>query len=75
VQVQVGRRKFEGLARGISQQEVAERLAHVISINPKSLKLWSRWAGEELDGSVEGLQRAARHFPSLWLIPGEKETR
>jgi deazaflavin-dependent oxidoreductase (nitroreductase family) len=69
VLVQVGRRKFEGLAEPVSQEEITERLVYVVSINPKSLKLWSRWTGEELDGSRGSLARAAGKFPSLWLRP------
>jgi len=67
VRVQAGRRKFEALAEPLSEAEVAAWLIQAVKVNPASLKIWSRWAGEALDGSEEGLRRAARHFPALRL--------
>jgi deazaflavin-dependent oxidoreductase (nitroreductase family) len=67
VRVQAGRRKFEALAEPLPEEDVAAWLIHTVQINPASLKIWSRWAGETLDGSDAGLRRAARHFPSLRL--------
>lgn len=69
VSVQVGRRKFTCRAERVSDEDVAEKLAETIRLNPGSIVLWSRWAGEEVDGSPESLLRAAKHFPSFWLKP------
>jgi deazaflavin-dependent oxidoreductase (nitroreductase family) len=72
VGVQVGRRRFTSRAERVSDEEVAEVLAQTIRINPGSKLLWSRWAGEDVDGSPEGLLRAAKHFPSFRLKPLEE---
>jgi deazaflavin-dependent oxidoreductase (nitroreductase family) len=69
VQVQVGRRKFQALAEPLAEEDVAAWLFHVAKVNPRALIMFSRWAGETLDGSETGLQRAAKHFPSLRLRP------
>ena len=67
VRVQAGRRKFEAMAEPLSEEEVTDWLIQVVRLNPASLKIWSRWAGEPLDGCEEGLRRAAKFFPSLRL--------
>jgi deazaflavin-dependent oxidoreductase (nitroreductase family) len=67
VQVQVGRRKFRAVAEPLSEEDVAAWLMQVIRVNPRSLTMFSRWAGEPLDGSEAGLRCAACHFPSLRL--------
>ena len=67
VRVQAGRRKFEALAEPLSEAEVTAWLVEAVRRNPGSLKIWSRWAGETLDGSEESMRRAARYFPSLRL--------
>ena len=71
VHVQAGRRKFYARAEKLEDEQVAQWLYHVVQVNRRSLKIWSRWAGEELDGTFEGLLRAAKHFPSLRLKPME----
>lgn len=67
VQVQVGNRKFSCTAEPASEADVVHALTETAKINPSMLKVWSRWANEELDGSQESFQRAAAHFPSFWL--------
>lgn len=69
VRVQAGRRRFEALAEPLSDEEVAAWMAQATQVNPAALKIWSRWAGEALDGSPASLRRAAPHFPSLRLRP------
>ncbi len=69
VQVQVGRHRFQAVAEPLAEEDVADWLIHVAKVNPRSLTMFSRWAGETLDGSEAGLRRAAEHFPSLRLKP------
>lgn len=71
VQVQAGRRKFRARAEPVDDDRVAQWMQRAVQANPRSLAIWSRWAGGDLDGSLEGLRRAARHFPSLRLRPQE----
>jgi hypothetical protein len=40
-----------------------------VQVNPGSIRIWSRWAGGELDGSLESMRKAARYFPCFRLIP------
>ena len=69
VLVQAGRRRFQAVAEALPEEAVATWLMHVARLNPRALLMFSRWAGETLDGSEAGLLRAARHFPSLRLRP------
>jgi deazaflavin-dependent oxidoreductase (nitroreductase family) len=69
VHVQVGNRKFHCRAERASDEEVALILEETARISPAMLKMWSRWVGEELDGSRESLLRAAPYCPSFWLKP------
>lgn len=70
VYVQIGKETFEAIAEPLSEEEVAARLTEALKINPKSAKIWSRWAGEgvglEDPGSVE---RAVKYFPCFRLKP------
>ncbi len=68
VMVKVGNKKFPALAEPLPPQEVAGLLAEVIQTNPDSLRFFARWSGP-VDPSPEGLQAAARYFPSLRLRP------
>jgi deazaflavin-dependent oxidoreductase (nitroreductase family) len=72
VQVQMGRRKYAAVAEPLSDAEVAAWLAEVLRLNPRSSRIWSRWAGElvSLDDPA-GLLRAAVHFPSFRLLPAD----
>ena len=74
VQVQVGRRRFQALAEPLGDEEVAQILFEITQINPNAAGMWSRWAGEPLDGSLESLRRAAPFFPVLRLHPLPPET-
>ncbi len=69
VHVQVGKRRFQAIAEPLPEEEVTAWLMQVAKINPRALIMFSRWAGETLDGSEAGLRRAAKHFPSLRLRP------
>jgi deazaflavin-dependent oxidoreductase (nitroreductase family) len=70
VYVQAGWKKFEAVAESLSEVEIANWLAETIRINPKSIKIWSRWAGEQVTvESPESLIRAAEYFPSYRLKP------
>jgi deazaflavin-dependent oxidoreductase (nitroreductase family) len=69
VHLQAGRRHFDARAESLTDDEVAAWLLHAVQVNPASLKIWSRWAGEVLDGSLESMYKAARYFPSFRLIP------
>jgi deazaflavin-dependent oxidoreductase (nitroreductase family) len=69
VHVRVGRRKFQAIAEPLPEEEVVAWLMRVAKVNPRALIMFSRWAGETLDGSEAGLRRAAKYFPSLRLRP------
>jgi len=69
VQVQVGRLRFRAVAEPLPEEDVSAWLIHVAKVNPRALRMFSRWAREPLDGSETGLRRAAKHFPSLRLRP------
>jgi deazaflavin-dependent oxidoreductase (nitroreductase family) len=69
VQVKLGRRSFAAIAEPVAQEEVAQFLIEATRLNPGALKIWQRWTPEPLDGSPEGLLRAAKYFPSLRLKP------
>lgn len=72
VHVQAGRRHFNATAEEMSNEEVAAWLYKATQVNPSSLKIWSRWAGEDLNGSLESMRKAAPHFPSFRLIPNQE---
>jgi deazaflavin-dependent oxidoreductase (nitroreductase family) len=68
VNVQAGWKKFEAVAEPVSDMEVADWMAETMRINPKSAKIWSRWAGEHVGLDSPGsLVRAAKYFPSYRL--------
>lgn len=69
VHVQVGRRSFDAIAEPLSQEEVAQFLTKMIRLNPKSLKMISRWSTSELQDTPESIYRAAQFFPSFRLKP------
>ena len=70
VHVQIGQESFDAIAEPLSDKEIATRLTEVMKINPKSAKIWSRWAGEcvspEDPGSVD---RTVKYFPCFRLKP------
>ncbi len=70
VQVQVGRRKFAAVAEALSEAEVAAWLAETLRLNPRSARIWSRWAGQPVSlDDPASLTRAAGFFPSYRLKP------
>lgn len=73
VRAQAGWRRFNAVAEKLGDEQVAEWLEHVVQVNPSSLRTWSRWAGEELDGSHASMLKAAKYFPSLRLKPLEED--
>ena len=69
VRARVQQRAFEATVEPLTDAEVAEMLAMVSRVNPVANRMWSRWAGFEVDGSPESLLRAAPFFSSLRLRP------
>ncbi len=69
VHVQVGTRSVDAVAEPMSEDEVGQLLADITRLNPGSQKIWSRWAGHQVDGSEASLREAARYFPSFRLRP------
>jgi deazaflavin-dependent oxidoreductase (nitroreductase family) len=68
VHVQAGWTKFDALAEKLTDEEVADFLAEALRLNPRSERIWSRWAGEPVRAeSRESLLRAAKFFPSFRL--------
>jgi deazaflavin-dependent oxidoreductase (nitroreductase family) len=70
VHVQAGWTKYDALAEKLADDEVADFLAEAMRLNPRSERIWSRWAGEPVRAeSRESLLRAAKFFPSFRLKP------
>ena len=70
VHVQAGWKKFDALAEKLTDDEVADFLAEAMRLNPRSERIWSRWAGEPVRvEDRESLLRAAKFFPSFRLKP------
>jgi len=71
VHVQAGKEHYNALAERLSDDEVAAFLTEAMRVNPRSAKMWSRWAGEPVGiENPESVLRAARFFPSYRLKPG-----
>ncbi len=62
-------RAWEARAERVPDAEVARILKNVAMVEPASNRMWSRWAGFEIDGSDESYLAAAPHFPSFYLKP------
>lgn len=72
VKVQVGRYKYEAVAEPLSVSDVADWMTESIRINPVSIRMFSRWAGEQVNPEDRAnLLRAAGHFPAFRIIPKE----
>ena len=68
VHVQAGWTKFDALAEKLTDDEVADFLAEAMRLNPRSERIWSRWAGEPVRlEERDSLLRAAKFFPSFRL--------
>jgi deazaflavin-dependent oxidoreductase (nitroreductase family) len=68
VHVQIGQDRFNAIAEPLTNTEIVTRLKKALSINPKSTRIWSRWAGERV--SLEdpaSIERAAKYFPCFRL--------
>ena len=69
VRVWVRGREWEARAERVPDAEVAQLLKQIARAQPAANRMWSRWAGFELDGSDASYLAAAPHFPSLYLVP------
>lgn len=70
VGVQIGRSKYDAVAEPLSDAEVATWMADTIRVNPRSAKMFSRWAGKPVGiDEPDGLLHAAQFFPSFRLKP------
>ncbi len=67
VQIQVGVKKLDAVAERLTEDEVTRMLIEITRINPKAIRIWSRWAVEPIDGSEESLRKASKYFPSLHI--------
>lgn len=68
VHVQAGWTKYDALAEKLTDDEVADFLAEAMRLNPRSERIWSRWAVEPVRADErESLLRAAKFFPSFRL--------
>lgn len=72
VRVWVHGREWEARAVPVPDGEVAQLLKQLAQAQPAANRMWSRWAGIEMDGSDAGYLAAAPHFPSLYLVPVTK---
>lgn len=62
-------KEWDAIAEPVPEPEVAEMLKMLVRVSPAFMRIWSRWAGFELDGTDAGYLAAAPHFPSLYLAP------
>jgi hypothetical protein len=69
VMVQVGRRKFEAVAKPAPDEEAAEFMMNVSRSHPSMAKVWNRWSDKPVDGTRESYVYAAKFFPSVRLRP------
>ncbi len=66
-------REWEARAEPAPDAEVAQVMKELARLTPAARRMWSRWAGFEIDGSDASYLAAAPHFPSLYLIKVESE--
>lgn len=67
VRVWLGGREWEARAEPAPDAEVAEVMKQLARLTPAVNRMWSRWAGFEIDGSDASYLAAAPHFPSFYL--------
>ncbi len=60
-------REWEARAMRAPDVEVAQVMKELARITPRAKRMWSRWAGFEIDGSDASYAAAAPHFPSFYL--------
>lgn len=75
VRVWLRGREWEARAERVPDIEVAALLRKLAEWEPASNRMWSRWAGVEMDGSEAAYLAAAPHFPSFHLWPAGTEGR
>ncbi len=63
--------EWEARAERVPDEDVAQLLRHIAKVQPAANRMWSRWAGCDMDGSDASYLAAAPHFPSLYLVPQE----
>ncbi len=73
VRVWLKGREWEARAERVPDTEVATLLKRLSRIERSSNRLWSAWAGFEIDGSDASFLQAAPHFPSFYLHPIQTE--
>ncbi len=69
VRVWLRGREWDAIAEPAPDAAVAQLLKSIARMEPASDRMWSRWAGFEIDGSDASYLRAAPHFPSFYLRP------
>ncbi|HSB01380.1 MAG TPA: nitroreductase family deazaflavin-dependent oxidoreductase [Anaerolineales bacterium] len=69
VRVQVGRRKFDAVAKRACDEEVAKYMMHMSERHPRMDKVWNRWSDKPVNGTFESYLYAAKFFPAAWLKP------
>ena len=75
VHVQIGQESFDAIAEPLNEVEIVARLTKAMEINPRSAKIWSRWAGESVSLEDPGsIERAAKYFPCYRLKPTDERT-
>ncbi len=62
-------REWDARAERVPDAEVAQVLKQIALAQPAANRMWSRWAGFQIDGSDLSYLAAAPHFPSLYLVP------
>ncbi len=65
-------REWDARAERLPDAKVAEVIQNLCRLEPAARRMWSRWAGFEIDGSASSCLAAAPHFPSFYLRPVQK---
>ncbi len=75
VRVWVRGRAWEARAEPVPQADVAKVLKQLAQITPAANRMWSRWAGVQIDGSDASYLAAAPHFPCFYLVEEQRGKR
>lgn len=67
--VQLGRRRFEGIAMPVSEEVAMGVIEEYTRRNPFAPRIWERWMGKRFDGSRAALRTVVEYFPVLVLRP------
>ncbi len=73
VRVWMHGRERQARAEPAPDADVAKLLKQIAQAQPAANRMWSRWAGFQMDGSDASYLAAAPHFPSLYLVPESGE--